>query len=250
MHEDRKFVLSLAGFDPSGGAGILADIKSIEQQKAYGLAINTALTLQTEKQFEQLSWQTSAQILQGLNYMLKHYPIKAIKIGIIPSLGLLHEVLSTIKQHNSSIKIIWDTVLKSTTGQAFVQASDEFLLHENLNMIDLITPNWPEVMQLKPNKNALASAEYLAQFTAVLLKGGHNENQPGYDHLFLGQKQSHVLAPQSEVFYGKHGTGCILSSAIAAHLAQGKSILEACLLAKSYLEKVALSHPGLLAYHS
>ena len=85
MAEEPTCVLSLAGFDPSGGAGLLADIKTFEQHKVYGLSISTANTLQTENKFHSIQWEKIDSVLNAVNVMLSSYYIEAIKIGIVPA---------------------------------------------------------------------------------------------------------------------------------------------------------------------
>src|SRR5665648_372914 len=89
MEANRPIVMSIAGFDPCGGAGILADIKTFEQHNVYGLAINTAQTVQTENDFISIRWETEDHILKALETMLTHYNVKAVKIGIVEKISTL-----------------------------------------------------------------------------------------------------------------------------------------------------------------
>ena len=86
MESNRPVVMSIAGFDPCGGAGILADIKTFEQHKVYGLGVNTSQTLQTENDFISIRWETENDILNALEKLLTHYDVKAVKIGIVENI--------------------------------------------------------------------------------------------------------------------------------------------------------------------
>lgn len=97
MSKHRPFVLSLAGFDPSAGAGVLADVKTFEMQKVYGLAVITGNTIQTEDRFLKMEWMNTSWVIDSLNHLAKQYEVQAVKIGIIPSLETLDTYLKTIK---------------------------------------------------------------------------------------------------------------------------------------------------------
>ena len=125
MKYNRPIVISIAGFDPSGGAGVLADVKTFEQHKVYGFGINTANTIQTEDQFVAIEWTTIEFVLQSIETLFDSYEIKAVKIGIIPSLEYLKSIVFLIKRLSPKTKIIWDTVLKSTTEFDFLNIQNQ-----------------------------------------------------------------------------------------------------------------------------
>jgi hydroxymethylpyrimidine/phosphomethylpyrimidine kinase len=97
MSPNRPFVVSIAGFDPTAGAGVLTDIKTFEQHRVYGFAITTANTIQTENQFLSIQWTDIAFVLRSIEELFKNYPIKAVKIGIVPSLAYLQEIVLALK---------------------------------------------------------------------------------------------------------------------------------------------------------
>lgn len=237
--QDRPLVLSIAGFDPCGGAGILADIKTFEQLQVKGMAVITANTLQTEQHFYELQWQPVADLCRHIEILMQFYSIAVIKIGIVQDADMLQQIISTIRQHNENTFIIWDPVLKSSTGFTFFADKGSGALKDILKQIDLLTPNLPEYEQLQQ----LISAEQ-----TVLLKGGHRKAQTGLDILFH-QGQEIALSPATQAVYAKHGSGCVLSAAIAAYIASGQTIKEACSQAKNYVERFLNSHPTLLGYH-
>lgn len=249
MSANRPFVLTIAGFDPSGGAGVLADVKTFEQHQVYGFAINTGNTIQTENDFLEIQWTTIDFVLKSITVLFENYNVKAVKIGIVPSLSYLKEIIFTIKKLSPSTKIIWDTVLKSSTDFDFLNIENQTLLIQILNNIDLITPNYNEILWLGTKKeNAETIALALSNFCAVLLKGGHNPNEIGLDY-FYTNSDFETLTPNSKECFEKHGSGCVLSSAITANIALGYDLKSACEKAKNYIENYLSSNSTKLGYH-
>jgi len=244
MSTDRPFALTIAGLDPSGGAGILADIKTFEQHKVTGFAISTANTIQTENQFYEIQWTDLSFVIRSIETLFLNYNISAVKIGIVSSLYDLNRIVSTIKLLSPSTKIIWDPVLKSTTKFEFMNIEDRLDLNKILSKIDLITPNYQEAEILFPD---FISKENEFS-TNILLKGGHNEKALGTDRLFLKDEVLELL-PSEKKCFEKHGSGCVLSSAIASNLALNQTLKEACKNAKIYIENYLSSTPTLIGYH-
>ncbi len=249
METNRPIVLSIAGFDPCGGAGILADIKTFEQHRVYGLGINTAQTVQTENDFISIKWETENDILKAVDTMLSHYNVEVVKIGIIENILVLNNIVSFIDKKNKAIKIVVDTVIKSSSGFNFWnETTNEQLLFETLSKIFLITPNYNEALQLILSSNAKEAAEKLSVHCNVLLKGGHNKEEPGVDYLYI-KNNIERLESNTNNTYAKHGSGCVLSAAITANLALGFDLVSACKNAKKYIEKFLSSNHTLLGYH-
>lgn len=249
MSENRPFVLTIAGFDPSAGAGVLADAKTFEQLKVYGLAIPTAYTIQTENQFIELDWVAIEKVLFQIELFLKEYKIKAIKIGIVSSLSDLKLIILKIRSIDINIPIIWDTVLKSTTEFSFLEIENKLDLEFILKSIQLITPNHDEVLKLIPNTISVKeNLNYLRNHTAVLWKGGHKNESKGTDVLLTPNNEISIH-PTLNNCSEKHGSGCVLSSAIAAYLSLDENLEEACRKAKLYTEKILQSNLSKLAYH-
>lgn len=248
MSENRPFVLSIAGLDPSAGAGVLADVKTFEQHKVMGFAITTANTIQTENKFYEIQWTDLSFVIRSIETLFLSYKISVVKIGIVPSLHYLNEILSTIKRLSPTTKIIWDPVLKSTTEHEFMKLEDDVDLNQILAKINLITPNQHEINVLFPDflLNKLWLGKELP--TNILLKGGHSKSEIGIDRLFLKNEIIEMLPSQKKCFE-KHGSGCILSSAIAANLALNQTPKEACKNAKTYIEKYLSSTSTLIGYH-
>ncbi len=243
----RPYILTIAGFDPSGGAGILADCKTFEKHKCLGMAVITANTIQTEDRFISLNPVNEHLVLQQLETLLQQYYFKYIKIGLIPSVALLQQCVKRIKKYLPEAKIIWDPVLSASANVDF--SIDLQNIQQVLPDIFLLTPNFNEVTLLAGISDPLQAAETLAQTTNVYLKGGHNPQHPGKDFLFFNGKKYPLNPKPKQQIYPKHGSGCILSSAITANLARHYPIIKACLRAKRYIEKTLSSNPSLLAFH-
>jgi len=248
MSENRPFVLTIAGLDPSGGAGILADIKTFEQHKVSGFAISTANTIQTECQFYEIQWTDLSFVIRSIETLFLNYKISAVKIGILSSLYDLSRIISTIKLLSPSTKIVWDPVLKSTTKFEFLNIKDYLDLNKIISKIDLLTPNYNEIEILFPG---FISKNYWKENqlpTNILLKGGHNETAIGTDLLFL-KNEILELFPSDKKCFEKHGSGCVLSSSITSNLALNQTITEACKNAKIYIENYLNSTSTLIGYH-
>lgn len=247
MHTERPFVITIAGFDPSGGAGLLADIKTMEQLKVVGLSVCTAITIQTGSECLNIEWQPLDEILLTLNTLMQSYSVDVVKIGVIKDAIVLNKIIETIKSNNCDAKIIWDPVLKSTSDFSFFDLNGLPLLETVLKQIDVLTPNFNEY-QVLTEKNILKENEFPC---AVLLKGGHRKDQLGTDILFENGKEISLQPTYDDsIYFPKHGSGCVLSSAIASWLAKGETLENACVKGKLYIEQFLKSNPSLLGYHS
>lgn len=232
-------VISVAGFDPSAGAGILADIKTLEQHGVYGISACTAITVQTEKEFSGVRWMPPNFIVEQIEMLMNIYKPAVAKIGLVENNITLQEIVITLKKLNPDIKIVWDPILKSSSG---------FIFHDDYKFdtadIFLITPNLDEAKKLFGEKY-FSNPAFMA--TQVLVKGGHNNLETCDDILYeFGVK--HIIEGK-RMEGNKHGTGCVLSAAIAAQLACGKEIAHACALAKEYINQFIQSHQSLSGWH-
>jgi hydroxymethylpyrimidine/phosphomethylpyrimidine kinase len=248
MQYDRPIVISIAGFDPSGGAGVLADIKTFEQHHCQGMGVISALTVQTENHFISVEWMTAERIIEQLKPLLEVYECSFIKIGIIKDISTLQAVTRFIHARDKKIKIIWDTVLASSSGFPLMQDAGDKKLGELLEQVFLITPNADEIKLLTKADDEMDSGKLLSAYCHVLLKGGHRKSDKGTDLLFQSGSATTIKGAEGN-YFEKHGSGCILSSAITACLAKGESLESACSKAKSYIEKILNSNEHLLAYH-
>ncbi|MGB0883371.1 MAG: hydroxymethylpyrimidine/phosphomethylpyrimidine kinase [Flavobacteriales bacterium] len=248
MAKQRVNVLSIAGFDPSGGAGILADIKTFEQHKCLGMAAQTAFTIQNEHQVEEVFWHAKSKILAQLDILTKVYVFKAVKIGLCRDLEMLNLILNYFQEHAPKTKLIWDPILSSSSG--FDVFNKEDIKHINYDLIDWITPNWNEAKALFSfdDNNLIDGILNLKLKIKVLLKGGHRPDALAKDVLISKGKcypfKAKTIAP-----YGKHGSGCIFSSSLASLVAQNYPDIKAVLKAKSYTSRCLHSNTSGLAYH-
>jgi len=244
--QERPYVISIAGFDPSGGAGLLSDCKTFEQSKVMGLGVCTALTLQTASKCLSLEWRPLDEVIKEIKVLMENYPVSAVKIGIVKDAEFLDEIIETIKIDNPEVKIVWDPVLKSTSEFTFFDLETLSQLKTVVHKLSLITPNYNEYSVLKEN-NLLPDSNKCS----LLIKGGHREDLLGTDILVENENEI-VLQPNShnEEYFPKHGSGCVLSSAITAELAKGESMEAACRNGKLYIEKFLKSNSSLLGTHS
>ena len=245
MAPTRPFCLSIAGYDPTGGAGVLADVKTFESNGVYGMGIITANTLQTDDHFLAVEWISMDVILNQLQLLLEKYDFQGLKIGLVENSETLCSVIRLAKQLKPELQIIWDPILKSSSGFDFHSKKELALafLEENCT---LITPNWEEFVQLWG-----AVPEVLKQRIprcSILIKGGHRKEKVGCDLLFENGKFTEI---EGAPFYGKskHGTGCVLSAAISANMALGNDLLTSCKNGKKYVEKFIFSNETNLGTH-
>ncbi|TVT40750.1 hydroxymethylpyrimidine/phosphomethylpyrimidine kinase [Hymenobacter setariae] len=244
----RPYALTIAGFDPSAGAGVLADVKTLEASGVYGLGACTALTVQNDVRFDRVSWVPLADIQDQIQVLLARFRVDFIKVGLIESLPLLLKLISWLKAQNPAVRIVWDPVLKATAGYEFHAQPDAELLQTICRELALITPNRPEALRLLPAASPEAAAEALAAWCAVLLKGGHADGPEATDLLLLGGERHTLSAPRLP--HGeKHGSGCVLSSAVLARLALGDDLATACQSGKAYTAAFLGSNTTLLGYH-
>ncbi|PZE16330.1 hydroxymethylpyrimidine/phosphomethylpyrimidine kinase [Putridiphycobacter roseus] len=239
--------MTIAGFDPSGGAGILADIKTMEQNGCIGMAVQTANTIQTGDKFLSCNWIDEAIVQAQLELLLSTYKFDVVKIGLVPNLKSLNQWLNICLTHYPALKIVWDPVLSASAGFNFQHNLDD--LAETLALVDFITPNWEEAKILSGNEDAIIGAAELSKYCAVLLKGGHHPTQLGKDRLFLSEKTLN-FNPKPYQCSPKHGSGCIFASALACNIAKGYPIHKSVLKSKRYIEAVLSSQTGLIGYHA
>lgn len=238
----RSYALTIAGFDPSAGAGVLADVKTFEQHKVYGLGVNTANTVQHESEFKSVNWVDESIVFDQLDCLLNKYPVQVIKVGLIKDASWLKE----IRKRTEKTKIVWDPVLATSTG--FDIGHDRKSVLDHLTYVDVVTPNWEEIQRISGHADGLESARELSAYCAVYLKGGHHPEHPGKDW-FIRNGVEKSFQPKKKNLTPKHGSGCVFSSALAANLALGRTWHKSCLAAKRYTTNLLASNFSLLGYH-
>ncbi|HIA37537.1 MAG TPA: hydroxymethylpyrimidine/phosphomethylpyrimidine kinase [Flavobacteriales bacterium] len=244
---EKKFVLSLAGLDPSAGAGLLSDIKTFEANNTYGLGVCTAITFQNESKIDGVSWVPFTDIQKQLTPIFKTYTINFVKIGLIENIKTFSKLIDVLMKLNPAIRIVWDPIIKSSSGYEFHKRTNKQEIKDVLKNIFLFTPNFEEMSTFFPNEKLEDICKQLGTTTAVLLKGGHGPGSTAKDLLFYnGSEMAYESIKQNTE---KHGTGCVLSSAITASLAKGFDLEEACQKGKIFINSFLSSTETLLGYH-
>ncbi len=232
----RPVILCIAGHDPSGGAGIQADIETAAALGCHAATTVTCLTVQNSAEFDELNPVESRLVTAQLHTILSDLPVAAIKVGLLGSADNLSAVAAMLRRHRG-IPVIFDPVLASGTGKELVSS---FLIvsiiAEFLKLTTLCTPNSIEARKLSGREDLdEAAAELLDSGAgAVLLSGGHEPGDTLENRLYTrdAPPRSWALERLPGAF---HGTGCTLSTAIACHLAQGMELNEAIEAAQRYV---------------
>lgn len=240
----RPRVLVIAGSDSSGGAGLVRDVQVIADFGARASCVITAVTSQTHSQVLGTCRLTPEVVLQQLRTALQSGPVGAIKIGMLASGAIVCAVLKELPDR-ARTPIVVDPVLSSSSGTALLDSEGVDLLRDQLlRRSTVVTPNLIEAATLLGCAQAIGDvdqatqAEQLLQFgpEAVLLKGGHGAGEEAVDVLAT-RSAAPIFLRGTRVNANMRGTGCALSSAIAALLAAGASMESACREAKAYMHK-------------
>ena len=228
-----EIVLTIAGSDPSGGAGIQQDLRTIESLGCYGASVITALTTQNTLGVQSVMPVPADVVRSQLEAVLSDLDVKAIKIGQIPSAEVAHVIAETLRQHptpNTHIPVILDPVMISTSGRRLMsEDAIDVVVSKLFPLCTLITPNIPEMETLS------ALSGFDSRNYNLLIKGGHAEGTEMADKLCLTNGTQRIYATEKINSTNLHGTGCALSSAIAASLALGYSLEEAVARGKAYV---------------
>lgn len=243
------YVLSIAGHDPSAGAGLTSDLKTMENHGVYGLSVCTAITIQNDVDFVKCHWIPVEQILEQIEIVFKRVEISVVKIGIVESLKNLKLILLKLKELNPNIKVVLDPILKATAGFDFHSNEVQKAWMDIWKQCFMVTPNFDEIQQSNSKADWKSNLKEINQFTHVYLKGGHRNDKLGWDEVYLKSGEVILIAPKVNTVYQKHGSGCVLSSALASNFALGFDLESACRNAKYYTEQFLNSHPSMLGVH-
>lgn len=247
ISKNIPLVLSIAGTDPSGGAGIQGDIKAIEANGAFALSVVTTVTAQNSLKF-QTSYDLPLHIIEAqMQSLIEDFQISAVKTGMLSSKDIVSCVAALLKQA-SLPNLVIDPVMHSKDQSSLLQQDALEIFKKDLIPLSvLLTPNIPEAEvfigeKIKTVSEAEAAARTIAKFgcRAVLIKGGHLLESPAHDILFDGKDITHFKGEFIDSPH-THGTGCTYASAIATHLALGKPLKEAITTAKHYITE-AIRH--------
>ena len=235
-------LLTIAGFDPSCGAGVAADLKTFAAHNCYGVAAVTALTVQSTQGVISVHATPSATLRAQLDALVEDVAIAGVKIGMLTNRGNASAVSEFLDKHKFT-HVVLDPVFRPTAGDADLLDTSglKFVRDELLKRVSVITPNLPEAefltgMEVKDLPTMKAAGQKLIEMgaRAVVVTGGHLEKP--IDVFCVGTEVEtfggdHVKSPNT------HGSGCTFSSAILAQLACGQQLREAVILAKAYVTK-------------
>jgi len=237
-------VLTIAGSDPYAGAGVLVDAKVIHALGGYAFCVTTALTAQNSTGVKDVLVTATEHFRLQLHAILDDIEVDAVKIGMLGNAEILMVVVEAIKKYKLK-NIVLDTVLVSSSGKALLKEDAiEVMIDKLFPLVDIITPNIPEV-------NSLLGIEYLGTAdevesmakgllelgaNAVLIKGGHGTDTE-YATDYLAMRKLPIIPFSTTRLHTTHthGTGCVLSSALAIHLAKGLTLEKAVEEAKAFL---------------
>jgi hydroxymethylpyrimidine/phosphomethylpyrimidine kinase len=248
---DRPRVLVVAGYDQSAGAGVLSDVKTLETHGVYGYAVCTGFTFQNERAISRIQWFSGEEIAEQIDICYAAAAFDWVKMGITEDVGMAGAIVDHLHQHNPAVRIVWDPVIRASSGREFWTSVGEEWKAVAARCY-LLTPNWNEIGQLYPGEDVLEGCGELTRQTGchLYLKGGHHPVYPGRDYLWSnGDMQVLEPAADGEKAYAKHGSGCVLSSALAANLALGYILPVAAARSKQYTRQFLSSNKTLLGWH-
>lgn len=239
-------VLSIAGVDPSGGAGLLADVKTISSLGAYACGVVTALTAQSTKTVSEIVDVPPAFITEQLETLFDDVQIDAVKIGMLSRPETIGAVADALQRHRPRF-IVLDPVITAKSGAALLQPEAVGALKERLlPLCDVFTPNLPEALELLGEEGNLTAeampdaARRLLELAGgrgmVYLKGGHLAGSQMVDVIWDGREMRRLCSDRIDT-RNTHGTGCALSSALAALLPQCDDKWDAVVWAHDYLQQ-------------
>ena len=241
-----KRVLTIAGSDSGGCAGIQADLKTISACGCFGMSAITALTVQNTVGVRAIHVPPAEIVAGQIEAVLEDIGADAVKIGMLPTAEIVERVAGLLVRFGVP-NVVLDPVMVATSGDALIpHEAAEAILHTLLPVVTVVTPNVPEAVHMTglavgSEDDFPAAAARLREMGAgaVLLKAGHLQQDELTDHLFAGGQVYTHTYPRADTD-NTHGTGCTLSSAVASYLALGHDLPEAVALAEEYIHKAIL----------
>lgn len=244
IDNDKPVVLTIAGIDPSGGAGIVADIKTIAAFGCFPAAAVTSITFQNAQRVFGAEHQTAATLRAQVEPIVQDATVAAAKTGMLPTAEIVAEVVRLFREEKLPAPVV-DPVMISTSGHDLIgDAAFEILKNDLLPVARLVTPNIPEAQRLAgfriyTEADMKRAAEVIKSLgaPAVLVKGGHRlESQADAVDILIDDAGEFTEFREEYIEVGEvHGSGCTLSAAIAANLANGLSLEAAVGASKRYL---------------
>ena len=237
--------LTIAGSDSGGGAGIQADLKTMSALGVYSCSVVTALTAQNTRSVMAIHEVPASFIRAQLDAVLDDIQIEATKVGMLASADIVMAVSDGLRRHGNE-RIVVDPVMVSKSGDRLLRADAvDALRKELIPIAHVLTPNLPEVGDLLNRPEPRSDQEMVEAgrrikdmgCAFVLVKGGHRDTAETSSDVLIGQGEPVWLEAPKKPTLNTHGTGCTLSSAIAAELALGRPTLEAVSRAKAFVTK-------------
>ena len=242
-----KQVLTIAGSDSGGGAGIQADLKAMSANGVYAMSVITAITAQNTEEVTDVFELPPSIVAAQIDAIFDDFEVAAVKTGMLSSADIIRTVVTLLKPQQVK-NLVVDPVMVAKGGQSLLKPDAiDFLKKELFPLALLVTPNVHEAQQLSGIQitslaDARRAAKIIHQFGCanVLIKGGHLPVDRATDLLYDG-RFFHIFKGEFIDTPHTHGTGCTFASAIAAHLARGKSLSDAVQTSKTYLTQ-AIKH--------
>lgn len=244
--------LTIAGLDPSGGAGVIADIKTFSAFDCFAAAAITSITFQNTAGVFGAEHQGADVVRRQVEPVIDDYNVAAVKTGMLPTAEVI-EVTALLVERMIDARFVVDPVVRSTSGFDLIDdVALRVLVARLFPLADLVTPNRPEAERItgrtiSTQSDVEAAAREMQSMGArnVLIKGGHIENErKAIDHLFIGA-DAHVFEADRIDTTATHGTGCTLAAAIAANLAMGRDLIESVKIAKEFVTSAIRTAPML-----
>ncbi len=241
--EVRPIALTIAGSDPSGGAGIQADLKTFTVLGVYGASVITALTAQSTQGVSGIHAVPADFVASQIDAVAGDLKVAATKIGMLNDADTVRAVAQAVRRHNLHPLVV-DPVMVATSGDSLMtEGLVAALRDELLPLADVITPNLPEAARLLDRAEAADEAQMTEQAEALLalgckavvLKGGHGSGSEAVDVFLARGGTPERFALQRIATRNTHGTGCTFSAAIAAYLARGDALGPAVAAAKRFV---------------
>lgn len=240
----RPVVLSIAGSDPSGGAGAQADLKTLHQHGCYGAAALTLLTVQNTRGVQRISVLAPELVAAQVRAVVSDLPVAAVKTGALGSAEVVRAVAGELR--GLSAPLVVDPVMLSSSGRALLDDDGvEALVEELVPLATVVTPNRAEASRATGLVDARAAARWLHDRGPVvaLVTGGDLDGDPV--DVIADARGARELRSRRVRTRHTHGTGCALSSSIAAWLARGRSPRAAVRLARRFVRRALRGAPGL-----
>ena len=253
-NKETKICVTIAGVDPSGGAGIIADIKTFSAFGCFGASVITSITFQNTQGVFGAEHQTAESVRKQFEPIVDDFNVSAVKTGMLPNREIIEETARIIKE-NAIENVVVDPVVRSTSG--FDLIDDEALcslIKTFFPISKVVTPNIPEAerisqIQIRTINDLHKTAKIMRDMGAesILIKGGHftkseDKNAKSRDYLFVENKLE-IFEKEFIKTSSTHGTGCVLASAITANLALEQDLIKSIEISKDFVHKAIKKAP-------